>query len=1019
MVILHPPKENINKILLGNILSLFPLSLSKIIILTENKLFLLDAMALIYRAYYAFKNNPRVNSKGVNTSAAFGFANTLFDVLRKEQPTHIGVAFDTIAPTVRHEGYELYKAHREETPEDIISSLPVIHELLHAFKIPVLFVDGFEADDVIGTLAKQAEAAGWLTYMMTSDKDFGQLVSDRTLIYRPGKFGGDVDILGVKEVCEKFGVSNPLQVIDMLGLWGDASDNIPGIPGVGEVTARKLLAEFGSVENLVAHPEKVANEKLRQKVIDFKDQALMSKSLATIILDVPIAFEPDKLVMEPPDEQRLKRLFDELEFRALGERVFKWAGSFNSEKRKAKSEIEDKSEKRKAKSEIEDKSEKRKAKSEIEDKSEKRKAKSENSGPDLFSDLDEPVKNQETTTNEISPFHDFAISPSDISLATISDTRHTYVLVTTQEARHDLIRCLKESKTFCFDTETTGIDPNNSELVGMSFSVKPHEACYVPLPENYHETELIVQEFKEVLEDPKIEKVGQNMKFDIAILKWYGIDVKVPMFDTMLAHYLIQPDMRHNMDLLSEIYLKYKPVAIETLIGKKGANQLSMRTVDTETVKEYAAEDADVTLQLKDVFEPMLAESDTRKLFDEIEIPLIPVLASMEKEGVRIDSSVLNEYSVELEREVLRITEEIFKDAGTSFNISSPKQLGEILYDRLKIVEKPKQTKTKQYSTSEDVLTKLEAKHPIISKILEYRSLTKLKSTYVDVLPLLVSHRDNRIHTSYNQAVAATGRLSSNNPNLQNIPIRTEKGREIRKAFVPRNENYTLLSADYSQIELRIIASMSGDKNMIEAFKNGEDIHQATAAKIYNTPLAEVSKDMRRNAKMVNFGIIYGISSFGLSERSGMSRKEAADVIKQYFEQYPGIKAYMDNTIAFARANGYVETLMKRRRYLRDINSGNANVRGFAERNAINAPVQGTAADMIKIAMIRIFDEIEKRKFRSRMILQVHDELVFDVHQAEVEDVKKIVETGMKNAMLLDVPVEVDMNTGENWLLAH
>ena len=934
-------------------------------------------MALIYRAYYAFKNNPRVSSKGVNTSAVFGFANTLFDVLKKEKPTHIGVAFDTIAPTVRHEGYEFYKAHREETPEDIISSLPYIHELLHGFNIPVLFMDGFEADDVIGTLAKKAEAEGWTTYMMTSDKDFGQLVSDRTLIYKPGKFGGDVEILGVKEVCEKFGISRPEQVIDMLGLWGDASDNIPGIPGVGEVTARKLLVEFGSVENLVDHPEKVTNEKLRQKVIEFKDQALMSKQLATIILDVPIAFEPEKLLMDPPDEQRLKRLFDELEFRALGERVFKWAETLGRGETLEESRAEESDEKR--------------GKSGDENRRDPQ--------HDLFHDLQPDL-------------------PHDLP-RTISDTPHTYHLVATPEARRDLIRLLQQQKTFCFDTETTGLDPNNSELVGMSFSVKPHEAYYIPLPENYHETGLILQEFKAALEDEKIEKVGQNMKFDLAILKWYDIHVKTPMFDTMLAHYLIQPDLRHIMDYLSETYLKYKPVPIEALIGKKGSGQLSMRTVDTETIKEYAAEDADVTLQLKNVFEPMLAESDTRKLFDEIEIPLIPVLASMEKEGVRIDASVLNEYSGELEKEVLITKEEIFKDAGTTFNISSPKQLGEILYDRLKIVEKPKQTKTKQHSTSEDVLSKLEAKHPIISKILEYRSLTKLKSTYVDVLPGLVSPRDNRIHTSYNQAVAATGRLSSNNPNLQNIPIRTEKGREIRKAFVPRNENYTLLSADYSQIELRIIASMSGDKNMIAAFKNGEDIHQATAAKIYNIKLSEVSKELRQNAKMVNFGIIYGISSFGLSERSGMSRKEASDVIKQYFEQYPGIKEYMDNTITFARANGYVETLMKRRRYLRDIHSNNANVRGFAERNAINAPVQGTAADMIKIAMIRIFGKFEHLKLRSRMILQVHDELVFDVHQSEVEDVKKIVEAGMKNALLLDVPVEVDMNTGANWLLAH
>ena len=966
-------------------------------------------MALIYRAYYAFKNNPRVSSKGVNTSAVFGFANTLFDVLRKEKPTHIGVAFDTIAPTVRHEDYEFYKAHREETPEDIISSLPLIHELLEGFRIPILFVDGYEADDVIGTLAKQAEAAGWTTYMMTSDKDFGQLVSATTLIYRPGKFGGDVDILGVKEVCEKFGISRPEQVIDMLGLWGDASDNIPGIPGVGEVTARKLLAEFGSVENLVEHPEKVANEKLRQKVIEFKDQALMSKSLATIILDVPIAFEPSKLIMDEPDEQRLKRLFDELEFRALGERVFKWAQTGKREMGNGKRETGN----GKQDSGIRDNGIRDMGSGIVNPESET---------PNLFSNLESASSNpviQSSSNPAIQSPSNPAIQSPSYPLSDISSTPHTYYLVTTPEARSSLIRSLKESKTFCFDTETTGIDPNNSELVGMSFSVKPHEAYYIPLPENYHECELIVQEFKEVLEDPNIEKVGQNMKFDIAILKWYGVDVKTPMFDTMMAHYLIQPDMRHNMDLLSEIYLKYKPVSIETLIGKKGSGQLSMRTVDTETVKEYAAEDADVTLQLKNVFEPLLAESDTRKLFDEIEIPLIPVLASMEKEGVRIDSSVLNEYSGELEKEVARITEEIYRDAGTTFNISSPKQLGDILYDKLKIVDKPKQTKTKQNSTSEEVLSKMEAKHPIISKILEYRSLTKLKSTYVDVLPGLVSARDNRIHTSYNQAVAATGRLSSNNPNLQNIPIRTEKGREIRKAFVPRNENYTLLSADYSQIELRIIASMSGDKNMIEAFKNGEDIHQATAAKIYNTPLAEVSKDMRRNAKMVNFGIIYGISSFGLSERSGMSRKEAGDVIKQYFEQYPGIREYMDNTIAFARANGYVETLMKRRRYLRDINSGNANVRGFAERNAINAPVQGTAADMIKIAMIRIFDKFEKQNLRSRMILQVHDELVFDVYQPEVEDVKKIIEAGMKTALLLDVPVEIDMNTGANWLLAH
>jgi len=956
--------------------------------LAEKKLFLLDAMALIYRAYYAFKNNPRISSRGVNTSAVFGFANTLFDVLRKEKPSHIGVAFDTMAPTVRHDGFELYKAHRQETPEDIISSIPYIHELLQGFNIPSLFVDGYEADDVIGTLAKKAEADGFMTYMMTSDKDFGQLVSDRTLVYKPGKFGGDVEILGVKEVCEKFGISRPSQVIDMLGLWGDASDNIPGIPGVGEVTARKLIADFDSVENLLSHPEKVANEKLRQKVIEFKDQAMLSKKLATIILDVPVEFSPSQLMVKPPDELRLKRLFDELEFRAFSQRVFDWAGTTSSDVAKSGKRIKDQ----------------------------------QLPAPDLFTQ-DEDIDSQ-THKPANSQTHNFPISTSEDPLhgttfSTISDTPHNYILADTFEKRKELIGILCDQQSFCFDTETTGLDPNSSELVGMSFAVKPHEAYYIPFNENYSDTLEILHEFKFLLEDEKIQKVGQNMKFDISILKWYDVNVKGPMFDTMLAHYLIQPDLRHNMDYLSEIYLKYKPVPIENLIGKKGASQLSMRSVDPETIKEYAAEDADVTLQLKKVFKPLLDESGTKDLFDTIEVPLIPVLASLEMEGVRIDSAVLNEYSGELEKDIRTTEEAIFREAGTTFNISSPRQLGEILFDKLRIVENPKQTKTKQYSTGEEILVKLESKHPIISKILEYRSLTKLKSTYVDVLPGMVSQRDNRLHTSFNQAVAATGRLSSNNPNLQNIPIRTEKGREIRKAFVPRNENYTLLSADYSQIELRIIASMSRDKNMIEAFRNGEDIHRATAARIYNAKPEAVTRDMRQNAKMVNFGIIYGISSFGLSERSGMSRKEASEVIKQYFDQYPGIKIYMDNTIAFARANGFVETLMKRRRYLRDINSNNANIRGFAERNAINAPIQGTAADMIKIAMIRIFGEFEKLALKSRMILQVHDELVFDVHRHEVEEVKKIVENGMKHAMKLDVPIEVDMNTGDNWLLAH
>jgi DNA polymerase-1 len=957
------------------------------------KLFLLDAMALIYRAYFAFNKNPRMNSKGVNTSAVFGFANVLLDLLKKEKPTHIGVAFDTMAPTVRKVGFEAYKAHRQETPEDIINSLPYIHELIEGFNIPTLFVDGYEADDVIGTLAKQAEKHGFITYMMTSDKDFGQLVSDQTFIYKPGKFGSDIEILGVKEVCEKFSIKRPEQVIDILGLWGDASDNIPGIPGVGEVTAKKLLAEFDSVENLIANADKISNEKLRQKVIEFKDQAMMSKQLATIILDVPIEFNESKLVMDPPDEARLKKLFDELEFRTFSQRL----SSFLSLKPDEGSKVEIRNSKLENNAGI----------------------KQQASIPDLFSG--EPDAFAATFENPKSqiPNPKSQIENPESAIQTIATTSHQYFLVDSSEKRADLVSRLEKQHSFCFDTETTGLNPNTAELVGMSFSWQPFEAFYVPLPEIYNDASAIVSAFKPVLENEKIQKIGQNLKFDISILKWYDVVVKGPLFDTMLAHYLIQPDMRHGMDLLAETYLNYKPVSIEELIGKKGPNQVSMRTVDIETIKEYAAEDADVTFRLKNIFDPMLRDTDTRDLFDKIEVPLIPVLASMEADGIRIDSQTLNDYSAELEKEIRILESSIHEDAGTTFNVSSPKQLGEILYEKLRIVDNPKQTKTKQNSTSEDVLVKMEHKHPIVKKILEYRSLTKLKSTYVDVLPTLINPRDGRVHTSYNQAVASTGRLSSNNPNLQNIPIRTEKGREIRKAFVPRNDNYILLSADYSQIELRIIAHLSRDAGMIEDFNLGLDIHAATAAKVYGVSLDEVSKEMRRNAKMVNFGIIYGISAFGLSERLNIARKEAAEIIHQYFVKYPGIKAYMDSTIESARRNGYVETMMKRRRYLRDITSANATIRSFAERNAINAPIQGTAADMIKIAMIDIFNEMERLQLKSRMILQVHDELVFDVHKDETELIKPIVVQGMQNAIHLDVPVLVEMNTGRNWLEAH
>ncbi|MFU8843712.1 MAG: DNA polymerase I [Bacteroidales bacterium] len=912
------------------------------------KLFLLDAMALIYRAYFAFSRNPRINSKGFNTSAIFGFANTLFDVLKNEKPSHIGVAFDTIAPTLRHDDFAEYKANREAIPEDLALSIPLVQKLLEGFKIPVLFADGYEADDVIGTLAKQAEKEGFETYMMTPDKDFGQLVTDQIFIYRPARMGNKAEILGVKEVCEKFEIDHPKQVIDILGLWGDASDNIPGIPGIGEKRAKELIGQFGSMEAVFENTDKLKG-KIKENIEAFREQGIQSKTLATILLDAPVAFEPEKLKRNEPDVELLKKLFDELEFRTFSQRVF--------------SELT---------------------------------LKNEDNQPQLF--------DGKGTVSE----------PK-----TIINSNHRYELADTVKKRKTLIDVLKQSGSFCFDTETTGLDPHRSELVGMSFSVNPGEAWFVSMPENYNDCLAIVQEFKNVFEDEKIEKTGQNLKYDISILKWYDVEVKGRLFDTMLAHYLIQPDMRHNMDLLAETYLNYRPVSIESLIGKKGKNQADIRTVDLETLKDYACEDADITLQLRQAFEPELKKANAVDLFHDIEVPLVPVLASMEAEGVRLDISALRDYSGQLEKEITDLEKEIHGLAGEKFNISSPKQLGEILFEKLKVTSNPRMTKTKQYSTGEDVLQKLINKHPIVQLMLDYRSLTKLKSTYVDTLPDMVNPRTGRIHTSYNQAVAATGRLSSNNPNLQNIPIRTERGREIRKAFVPRNENYTLLSADYSQIELRIIAHLSGDEGMIEAFREGLDIHTATASRVYGVSLEEVTSGMRRNAKTVNFGIVYGISAFGLSERLNIPRGEAKEIIDQYFATYPGVRAYMDQSVEFARGKGYVETIKGRRRYLRDINSQNAVVRGFAERNAINAPIQGSSADMIKIAMINIYRKLEKNRFRSKMILQVHDELIFDVHRDELGDIKPLVHKGMENAIELKVPVVVEMNTGENWLEAH
>jgi len=924
------------------------------------KLFLLDAMALIYRAFYALNKNPRINSKGLNTSAILGFANTLLDIIKNEKPTHIGVAFDTHAPTLRAEEFIAYKANRQEMPEDLAKSLPYIVKLIEGFNIPILFVDGFEADDVIGTLVKKAEKQDFTTFMMTSDKDFGQLVSDKTFIFRPAYMGNKAEILGVKEVCEKFSIQRPEQVIDILGLWGDASDNIPGIPGIGEKRAKELIATYGSLENVIAHADELKG-KMAENVRDFAQQGMDSKRLATIILDVPIELDEQALQLTSPNLSALKELLDELEFRTFAARLFEFYRTQSPASSTSKGQPQQ----------------------------------------DLFGaiEFEEPQ-----------------------GVKSIENSPHHYSLLDTPEEIAGLIKEIKKQKSFCFDTETTGTDANNSELVGISFSLKPGEAFYLPVPEIYQEALDMVREFKDVFEDETIEKTGQNLKYDISVLKWYEVVVKGKMFDTMLAHYLIEPELRHNMDFLSEKYLNYRPVSYDEVTAKKGGKQLNMREVQNLRpldVLNYAAEDADITLQLRKKLEPKLAESGVMKLFDEIEIPLIPVLASMEAEGVKLDVEVLKAFSQQLEVEISTVEQEIYTLSGEEFNIGSPRQLGIILFEKLNIAKNPKKTKTDQYSTGEEILSKLEHKHPIVAKILDYRSLTKLKSTYVDALPQLISPRDGRVHTSYNQAVTSTGRLSSTNPNLQNIPIRTEKGREIRKAFIPRNEDYVLMAADYSQIELRIIAELSRDKGMMEAFIQGLDIHTATASRVFGVGIGEVTKDMRRNAKAVNFGIVYGISAFGLSEQLGITRSEAAEIINTYFAQYPGIKQFMNDSITFARKNGYVETMMGRRRYLRDINSANANIRGFAERNAINAPIQGSSADMIKIAMIKIFGEMTRRNMKSKMILQVHDELVFDTHRAELDLLRQIVAENMKNAIEMTVPVIVDVNTGNNWLEAH
>jgi DNA polymerase-1 len=934
----------------------------------NKKLFLLDGMALMYRAHFALSKNPRFTSTGINTSAVMGFTNTLLDVLKKEKPTHIAVVFDTEAPTERHTSFEAYKAHRQAMPEDLAAAMPYVIKLITGFNIPVITSDGYEADDIIGTLAKKAEQKGYQVYCMTPDKDFAQLVSENIFIYKPSRMGNDMEILGVKEVLAKWEIENVLQVIDILGLWGDAVDNIPGIPGIGEKTAKALIKQYGSMENIIANSHELKG-KQRENVENFAEQGLISKKLATILLDVPVELDEASLELCDPSRDLLEPLFTELEFRTLGRRVFGDEFSVTTARFQ------------------------------------------EGTQTDLFGNQPGEAI-QYTNTLEEEP-------AEKLPAKTIENTEHDYQLIDTAEQRADLIKLLLAEKRISFDTETTGTDANMADLVGLSFSIKPGTGYYIPVPAVREEAQVIVDEFRVVLENEEIEKIGQNTKYDILVLKWYGVQVKGKLFDTMLAHYLIDPDTRHGMDVLSENYLGYSPISITKLIGAKGKNQGTMRDVPVIDVVDYAAEDADVTLQLAHIFEPKLKELNAAKLAEEIENPLVYVLADIEKEGVRIDIETLKAYSKELETEIIKFEQNVYDKAGVKFNLASPKQLGEVLFDKLQLDPKAKKTKTGQYQTGEDVLMALASKSDIVQDILDFRQLQKLKSTYVDALPLMVNPKTGRVHTSYNQAVAATGRLSSNNPNLQNIPIRTERGREVRKAFIARDENHILLSADYSQIELRIIAEISKEENMLDAFNKGIDIHTATAAKVYGISIEEVDGTQRRNAKAVNFGIIYGQSAFGLSQNLGIPRKEAAEIIEQYFAQYPGIKRYMSDTMNFARENGFVETIMGRRRYLRDINSANQTVRGFAERNAINAPIQGSAADMIKIAMINIHKEMKVQGMQSTMTMQVHDELVFDVLRSEKEAMKAIIQDKMANAIKLTVPIVVEIGEGDNWLAAH
>jgi DNA polymerase I len=954
----------------------------------QKKLFLLDAYALIFRAYYALIRNPRITSKGRNTNAQFAFTNTLIDLIKNQQPTHMAVCFDTSAATERHTDFADYKANRQETPEDIRAAVPDIKKIIEGFNIPVIAIDGYEADDVIGALAKQAEKEGYDVFMVTPDKDYGQLVSDKIKIYKPPYQGNNFEILGPKEVCAKWDIEKVEQVIDILGMMGDAVDNIPGIPGVGEKTAAKLLKEYGTLENVLENAANIKG-KLGEKIAAGKELAVMSKKLATIIIDIPAAvFNEEEFLIKDMNKDAVKEIFEELEFKTLSKRL------------------------------LGDESEQNPVAAFSADGTF---AKKESTSPqmDLFGNVIE-AEPQEAKSN-FESLEPLQTQEHGVATKNITNTPHSYILLNDDVAINSFITLAQNKTEICFDTETTGIDANNADLVGLSFSFTPGEGYYIPCPFDREGCIALLNKFKPIFNDVNKTWVGQNIKYDMLMLKWYGFALAGDIFDTMLAHYVIEPDGKRSMDMLSAKYLGYEPVHIDELIGKKGKHQGTMRDVEVEKIKDYAAEDADITLQLKNIFLPQLKTKEVEKVFYEVENPLVKVLTDMEYEGIRIDESFLNDYSKELEREAKIAEESVYKQAGVRFNLASPKQLGEVLFEKLQLDPKAKKTKTGQYATGEDVLLKLASKNKIVDDILIFREYTKLKSTYVDALPLMVNSKTGRVHTSYAQAVAVTGRLSSNNPNLQNIPVRTDRGKEIRKAFIPRDENYVLLSADYSQIELRIVAAISGDGNMCNAFKTGKDIHTATAAKVFNVAETEVTKEMRYKAKSVNFGIIYGQGAFGLAENLGIARAEAKEIIDNYKKEFPLIQKYMDDTIHFAQENGYVQTLMGRKRWLKDINSANFTVRGFAERNAINSPIQGTAADMVKLAMIKIHAAFNAGNYKSKMLLQVHDELVFDAHKDEIDIIKPVILECMQTALALPnaVPTDAEVGVGENWLVAH